>query len=489
LFYQGAGYVSGFNITANSSGLSIGSGTLSLLLKTVSSSGSLSVSEDGFFYTLYNGTFVESSDLSSFSEYADGTPISSNKYFNIVWGIVPVNDTGVRLMAVVQDYPGSGNEYTSGVRAEIDKFLKTNYFPSNTFLKRLFLPIARTVLKEGSSSFVALESGGYFLDVRGRVAGSGSAPSPPLTDHAALDNLDYASSGHTGFASSASLLSIGNWSADKGSYWNTSTDLDTVISDDEISESKIAFSTSCGSGNHLYISGNDLACEADSDTTYSAGGTLLQLVGTIFSVKEGTLTDGKACTYSSASGLVCNSDFTTDTYNTTAEIRAAVNDSGLTYAFSISGNAATATVLAANGANCPAGQYPLGVDASGAVEDCTADSDTTYSAGGTLLDLTGTTFSLKEGALTNGKACTYSSTSGLVCNSDFTTDTNAGTLCSGTTTYLDGEGNCDDISGVYVNAAGDSMSGALNLSGNNLELGYGSVVRENSTHWCIGNCP
>lgn len=32
----------------------------------------------------------------------------------------------------------------------------------------------------------------------------------------------------------------------------------------------------------------------------------------------------------------------------------------------------TATALAANGANCSAGNYPLGVDASGAVEDCTA---------------------------------------------------------------------------------------------------------------------
>lgn len=38
--------------------------------------------------------------------------------------------------------------------------------------------------------------------------------------------------------------------------------------------------------------------------------------------------------------------------------------------------AATATALAANGANCAAGNYPLGVDASGASEGCTADDDT-----------------------------------------------------------------------------------------------------------------
>ena len=39
-------------------------------------------------------------------------------------------------------------------------------------------------------------------------------------------------------------------------------------------------------------------------------------------------------------------------------------------------NAGTADALSANGANCSAGQYPLGVDAAGAVESCTADTDT-----------------------------------------------------------------------------------------------------------------
>ena len=37
----------------------------------------------------------------------------------------------------------------------------------------------------------------------------------------------------------------------------------------------------------------------------------------------------------------------------------------------LTGNASTATALAANGTNCSAGNFPLGVNASGAVEDCT----------------------------------------------------------------------------------------------------------------------
>ena len=46
------------------------------------------------------------------------------------------------------------------------------------------------------------------------------------------------------------------------------------------------------------------------------------------------------------------------------------------------------------------------------------DDNTTYTAGGTLLNLTGTTFSVNEGALTNNRLCTYVTGTGLVCNTD-----------------------------------------------------------------------
>lgn len=60
-----------------------------------------------------------------------------------------------------------------------------------------------------------------------------------------------------------------------------------------------------------------------------------------------------------------------------------------------SGNAGTASALFANGANCTAGNYPLGVDASGAVEDCTA-----ISAGGSF-PFTPTTFGATAANATN----------------------------------------------------------------------------------------
>ena len=105
------------------------------------------------------------------------------------------------------------------------------------------------------------------------------------------DTLYYSLSNPFGFYNSTtipaySLISnlpsyVGNWSADKSSYWNTSTDLDTVIATDEITELKIDFNTVCGAGNHLYVSGNNLACETDDDTTYTAG-VGLELDGTVF---------------------------------------------------------------------------------------------------------------------------------------------------------------------------------------------------------------
>src|SRR5690242_12759599 len=54
------------------------------------------------------------------------------------------------------------------------------------------------------------------------------------------------------------------------------------------------------------------------------------------------------------------------TFNKTSNVLTATGG----FVGSLTGNASTATALAANGANCSAGNAPLGVDASGAVEGC-----------------------------------------------------------------------------------------------------------------------
>jgi hypothetical protein len=85
-----------------------------------------------------------------------------------------------------------------------------------------------------------------------------------------------------------------------------------------------------------------------------------------------------------------------------ATVRATVNQV-------LAGNASTATALAANGANCPSGQAPLGVDASGAAEGCFAVqiSDaalTALAAGSDFVQFTGPTSSTKVFTLPNSNS-------------------------------------------------------------------------------------
>lgn len=168
-------------------------------------------------------------------------------------------------------------------------------------------------------------------------------------------------------------------------------------------------------------------------------------------------------------------------------------DGGVTGA--VTGNASTATALAANGGNCSAGSYPLGVDASGAAESCTdatteidsaisthAAVTATHGATGAVVGTTNTqtltnkTLTVPVITLEQGTAPAQTAegrmqwdtddnrivvgdgaTTQTFYAGDHTTDTNtnASTECTGTTTYYDGEGNCDDISSVYQAADAD----------------------------------
>ena len=89
---------------------------------------------------------------------------------------------------------------------------------------------------------------------------------------------------------------------------------------------------------------------------------------------------------------------------------------------SITGNAGTATALAANGTNCSAGSYPLGVDASGNSENCTVAGGASLS-GGSPNTLTYWTSDTTVGA-------TSSPTIGYLTATSTATSTFSGTLHS-----------------------------------------------------------
>lgn len=121
-----------------------------------------------------------------------------------------------------------------------------------------------------------------------------------LTSHTNTYNHSNYNTAYTN-ASSSPYLTFVTQSSSTANYVNRN--LWTTIDN---------YPPACSSGQFVSAIGDTLTCSSPANTTYTTSGTLLNLTDTTFSVKEGTLTDGKYCTYVTDTGLVCNSDFNCD---------------------------------------------------------------------------------------------------------------------------------------------------------------------------------
>jgi len=132
------------------------------------------------------------------------------------------------------------------------------------------------------------------------------------------------------------------------------------------------------------------------------------------------------------------------------------------------GNAATATALAANGANCSAGQYPLGVNASGAVEDCTtpavgvklADPDTA-TASSTIEIVAGTNITASKSCAAGKCAVTVNNSQAAYTLPTAAADTLGGVKVGSGLTITDG----------VLAASGGSSTSYLSFPAANCQLG------------------
>ncbi len=182
---------------------------------------------------------------------------------------------------------------------------------------------------------------------------------------------------------------------------------------------------------------------SDGDPILEPGSTSITTVGTITTgTWQGTAIDSA---YIATSFQPLDADLTylagfTPSANVKTLLNAANNaaikaalayyTSGDTIVGTFTGNASTATALAANGANCNAGYAPLGVDASGAVESCFAvQTALTYPVTGVAAPTAGylTKWGVsgnaivdgpKLGTLTDAKWCIYTTADGLKCTED-----------------------------------------------------------------------
>jgi hypothetical protein len=178
----GAIYNSGYVPTVTSSTLSIGAagdffeGIFKMFSNNVVSA------VTGYYFIQGDGSYTYSTSLADLNHYGDPamTVLGSNERQNIVWGIVPTSityngtlPTTVKLFAVLQSKPS--NVYINATTAEQDVYETTNYFPPDAELKKVFIPLIRTVVRPSAPSLEVWQSGLYYKDVRGKVTSGGGA--------------------------------------------------------------------------------------------------------------------------------------------------------------------------------------------------------------------------------------------------------------------------------------------------------------------------
>ena len=173
-FAQGALYQSGLDVTATTSDVTIATGDYELIFEMITTA-QKQVSADGLFYIKNDGTYNESTDFSFGGEYSDGVAIADGKSFNVVLGVM--EDDTTRIMALVQT--GTTEQYGDFNKAFEDKKNQAVYQPSDSFLKSIFVPVARIVVDRSGATYSLeqFDDGNYYQDLRGTVgAGGGSSP-------------------------------------------------------------------------------------------------------------------------------------------------------------------------------------------------------------------------------------------------------------------------------------------------------------------------
>jgi hypothetical protein len=230
----------------------------------------------------------------------------------------------------------------------------------------------------------------------------------------------------------------------------------------------IADNTSVGGGNSVYLEEGDVA-----KLNNSSADLTLDFNGTDFD----TSVAGAELDLTIAAGVTRDTE-----WDTAAEINTATSDDDFATltgsqvltnktlaAASNVIDADTAVALAANGADCPAGSYPLGVDASGAVVSCTdawTEAENTaaaYMTASSTNALTNKTFNANDtgNSITNIENADISATAGI----DFS---KLGVLTSGNILV----GSAGGVV-TSVNPSGDvdvSSAGAFSVQANSVAL-------------------
>ncbi|HRZ95345.1 MAG TPA: helix-turn-helix domain-containing protein, partial [Candidatus Moranbacteria bacterium] len=267
--------------------------------------------------------------------------------------------------------------------------------------------------------------------------------------------------------------------------------------------------------------------DISDDTNLAVGGTFLQRSGDILSLREGTMTVGRLCTFNASGQLEC--DTSSATVGHTAVTLAGQNylsidgsqvitagqiGLGTTNVTGILGlanggtgigttNPGNGTLLIGNGTGYSLATLTQGsgisiTNASGEITIASTlgtsidiSSETNLSVGGTMMQQNGDVISLKEGTLTNGKVCKYVEGTGLVCTTD---ESALGTNYWQRNGTLVSPLNIGDYVGIGTTSPGQTLSvnGTLGIAGSTAPyytIFQGGSQSQNITYTLPANYP
>ena len=167
-------------------------------------------------------------------------------------------------------------------------------------------------------------------------------------------------------------------------YWTSASALSNVATTTVTAGTGVTFTGTPG----YLIGGTNLTINASA-------GTVVGTVSTSSTPTIGNLSYWTSAGYPSLLGTVATTSLTATSPLSLSQPISVIGSSASALSISTagtwSGNAGTATALAANGTNCSSGSFPLGIDASGAVESCTVATTGTVTSIATTYPITGGT--------------------------------------------------------------------------------------------------
>lgn len=274
----------------------------------------------------------------------------------------------------------------------------------------------------------------------------------------------------------------GDWSTTSADYWETTQTARTAddLSDNtttDLAEGTNLYYTDLRVGDYItasttlcvFLTGSaDLCDGVDATGTGGTGlatSTAIADTYVIYGTAPGTVGAESAFTYDDATDKLTVVNAST-TYT-----------SATTFFGNLTGLASLASALNANGSNCSAGSFPLGVNASGAVEDCTDAWTEAENTSAAYISRSGVsaTYPISYNSGTGVFSWLGLSTSSAPSIGGlpyWTSSTALGTVATGTLT--------ENVTGLEFNATGNLVGSAAILG---ITTGYGIPLTASTTNW------